>query len=74
MVYGSNPKWISNMRTFGKMAIIARHPDKNIRSKLADTVMFVGYSKIHEKDVYQFMKIATKKTMFSRDVIWLNET
>jgi hypothetical protein len=22
-VYGSNPKWISNMRTFGEMAIVA---------------------------------------------------
>jgi hypothetical protein len=36
--------------------------------------MFVGYSDIQEKDVYQFMHIATKKTMFSRDVIWLNKT
>jgi hypothetical protein len=56
------------------MAIIARHSDKKIRSKKADrgnTVMFVGYSNIHEKDVYQFMNIATKKTIFSRDVIWL---
>jgi hypothetical protein len=52
MVYGKNPKWISNMITFGEMAIIARHSDKNIRSKLVDrgnTVMFVGYSNIHEK-------------------------
>jgi hypothetical protein len=24
-VYGTSPKWISNMRTFGEMAIIARH-------------------------------------------------
>jgi hypothetical protein len=23
MVYGTNPKWTSNMRTFGEMAIIA---------------------------------------------------
>jgi hypothetical protein len=77
MVYGTNPKWISNLRTFGEMAIIARHSDKKIRSKLSDrgnVVMFVGYSDIHEKDVYQFMNIATKKTMLSRDVIWLNKT
>jgi glyoxylate utilization-related uncharacterized protein len=65
------------MRTFGEVAIIARHSDKNIRSKLSDrgnTVMFVGYSYIHEKDVYQFMNIATQKKMFARDVIWLNKT
>jgi hypothetical protein len=71
MAYGTNPKWKSNMRTFGEMAIIARHSDKKIRSKLEDrgnTVMFVGYSDI------QFMNIATKKTMFSRDVPWLNRT
>jgi hypothetical protein len=36
--------------------------------------MFVGYSNIHEKDVFQFMNKATKKTMFSSDVIWLNKT
>jgi hypothetical protein len=36
MVYGTNPIWISNMRTFGEMAIIVRHSDKKIRSKLAD--------------------------------------
>jgi hypothetical protein len=44
MVYGTNPKWISIMRTFGEIAIIARHSDKKIRSKLSDrgnTVMFV---------------------------------
>jgi hypothetical protein len=67
MVFGTNPKWISNLRTFGEMAIIARHSDKKIRSNLSDrgnTVMFVGYSDIHEKDVYQFMNIETKKKMF----------
>jgi hypothetical protein len=36
--------------------------------------MFVGYSNIHENDVYQLMDIVTKKSMFSRDVIWLNMT
>jgi hypothetical protein len=77
MVYGTNPKWISNIRTFGEMTIIARHSDKKIRSKLSDkgnTIMFVGYSDIHEKEVFQFMHIATKKKMFSRDVIWLDKT
>jgi hypothetical protein len=74
MVYGTSPKWIG---TLGEKAIIARHSDKKIRRNLAErgnTVMFVGYSNIHENDVYQFRHIATKKTMFSRDVIWLNKT
>jgi hypothetical protein len=77
MVYGTNPKWISNMRTFGETAIFAIQPDTKIRNKLADrgnTVMFVGYSNIHEKDGYQFLNMATKKTMFPRKVIWLKKT
>jgi hypothetical protein len=77
MVYGKNPKWISNIRTFGEMAIVARHSDKKIRNKLADrgnTVMFVGYSEFHEKDVYKFWHLATNKALISRDVIWLNKT
>jgi hypothetical protein len=36
--------------------------------------MFVEYSDIQEKDLCQFMNIATKKTMFSRDVFWLKKT
>jgi hypothetical protein len=76
-VYGTNPKWISNIRAFGEMVIIARHSVKKIRSKLADrgnTVMFVLYLDIHELIVYQFMNIATSKTMFSRDDLWLHKT
>jgi hypothetical protein len=29
--YGKNQRWITNMRTFGEMSIIARHSDKKIR-------------------------------------------
>jgi hypothetical protein len=59
------------------MAIVARYSDKKIRSRLVDrgnSSVFVGYSNIHEKDVYQFMIVATKNTMFSSDVFWLNNT
>jgi hypothetical protein len=66
MVYGTNPKLISNIITFDAVAIVARHSDKKIRSKPADignTVMSVVYSNIHEKDVYEIMNIAAQKTM-----------
>jgi hypothetical protein len=56
------------MRSFGEMSIIARHSDNKVRNKLADcgnTVMFIGYSDTHEKDVYKFMNIATNKIMMS---------
>jgi hypothetical protein len=74
MEYSTNFKWISNMRTFVEMAIIARNSDRSKLSDRGNTVMFMGYSNIHKKDVYQCMNIATKKTMFSRDFIWLNKT
>jgi hypothetical protein len=76
-VYGKNPKWISNMRTFREIAIVARHSEKKIRKKLADrgnTVISVGYSEFNEKDVYKFLHLATKKALISRDVIWINKT
>jgi hypothetical protein len=59
------------------MAIVARHSNKKIRNKLADrgnTVMFVGYSEFHEKDMYKFWYLATNKTLISRDVIWISKT
>jgi hypothetical protein len=65
------------MRTFGEMAIVARHSEKKIRNKLADRgnlVMFVGYSEFHEKDVYKFWHLSTNKPLMSSDVIWLNQT
>jgi hypothetical protein len=71
-VYGFNPKWISNMRSFGEMAIVARYSDKKARNKLAErgnTVIFIGYSDHHEKNVYKFLNIHTKKPILSRDVI-----
>jgi hypothetical protein len=73
-VYGSIPKWISNMRAFGEMAIVARHSDKKAQNNLADlgnTVMFIGYFDHHEKDcVYKFLKIHSKRP----DIIWLTKT
>jgi hypothetical protein len=65
------------MRSFGEMAIVARHSDKKAKNKLADrgnTVIFIGYSDHHEKDVFKFLNNHTKKPIFSRDVIWLNKT
>jgi hypothetical protein len=65
------------MRSFGEMAIVARQSDKKARNKLAyrgNTVIFIGYSDHHEKDVYKFLNIHTNKPILSRDVIWLNKT
>jgi hypothetical protein len=59
------------------MAIVTRHSDRKIRNNVAGqgmTVVLIGYSNIHEKDVYYFLNFAGKRTIFSGDVIWLNMT
>jgi hypothetical protein len=35
-VYGSNPKWISNMRSSREMAVVARHSKSKAQNKLED--------------------------------------
>jgi hypothetical protein len=59
------------MRTFGEMAIVARHSVKKIRNKLADPGNIVMFD---EKDVCKFWHLSTNKPLMSRDVIWLNKT
>jgi hypothetical protein len=56
------------MRSFGEMAIDAIHLDKKAQNKLADCgndVLFIGYSDHHEKEIYKFLNIHTKKPIFS---------
>jgi hypothetical protein len=62
------------MRSFGEMAIVAENKIKNKLVDWGNTVMLIGNAKIHEKDVYHFVNMATKKIKFSRVVIWLNKT
>jgi hypothetical protein len=57
------------MRMFGEMDIIARHYN-NKKQKRASWSRKYSYEKL----VYQFVNAATKRTFFSRDVIWLNNT
>jgi hypothetical protein len=57
------------MRSFGEMAVVARHSDKKARSKLADcgnTVILIGYSDHHEKDVYKLLNIQTDENILKR--------
>ena len=75
LFYGEDAKYAKSLRTFGKMAVIAIHEGKKMRSKLDDrgkTCMFVGYAEDHTKDVYRFLNIHTKRIILSRDVRWLN--
>ena len=68
-------RYMTSLRTFGEMAVIAIHEGKKIRSKLDDrgkTCMFVGYADDHSEDVYRLLNIHTKRIIISRDVRWLN--
>ena len=75
LFYGKYATYMKYMRTFGKMAVVAIHEGKKMRSKLdkkGKTCMFVGYAEDHAGDVYRFLNIHTKRIIMSRDVRWLN--
>ena len=75
LFYGKDAKDMKYMRTFGKMAVVAIHEGKKMRSKLDNrgkTCMFVGYADDHSRDVYRFLNIHMKRIIMSRDVRWLN--
>ena len=64
LFYGKDAKYMKCMRTFGKMAVIAIHEGKKMRSKLDNrgkTCMFVGYAEDHAGDVYRFLNIHIEK-------------
>ena len=75
LFYSKDIKYMKYMRTFGEMAVVAKHEGKKMRSKLDNrgkTCMFVGYAEDHAGDVYSFLNIHTKRIIMSRDVRWLN--
>ena len=75
LFYGKDANYMRCMRTFGEMAVIAKHEGKKMRSNLDNrgkTHMFVGYADDHCRDLYRFLNIHTKRIIISRDVRWLN--
>ena len=74
LLYGSEPHYARNLRTFGEIAIIT--DNKKIKGKLSDRgklCLFLGYSENHTGDTYRFLSLNTTKTVMSRDIIWLNK-
>ena len=75
--YGNIPKYATELRTFGEIAIVTDHEKKKIINKLNDRgreCMFVGYATNHAGDVYRFLNTKTHKIVKSRDTVWMNKT
>ena len=75
LFYNDEPKYMTFLRSFREMAVIAISDGKKMRSKLdtrGRTGIFVGYADDHAGNVYRFINIQTKKIILSRDIQWLN--
>ena len=65
----------NNLRTFGKIGIIA-NVQKKIKAKLdnhGSSCISVGYSTTHKIDVFRFYDTTTKHIHLIRDVTWLDK-
>jgi hypothetical protein len=69
-VYGSNPAWAHNLRTFGEAGVVK--DAKNAKTGNQGTVMmFVGYPDNREHYSVRMWNPETNGIWTSRDVIWL---
>jgi hypothetical protein len=70
--FGSNPKWASELRTFGEAAVVKeKKSDKTTDHGI--TVVFVGYSLDHTSDCYRFWNPDKNNIIETRDEIFLNQ-
>jgi hypothetical protein len=72
--YGTNPKWMKFLRTWGEAEMV------KVKTKttpyLADRgihCMFIGYADDHDGDVYRMWKPKTERVHIARDVIWMKQ-
>jgi hypothetical protein len=70
--FGSNPKWASELRTFGEAAVVKeKKSDKTTVRGI--TVVFVGYSLDCANDCYRFWNPDKNSIVETRDAIFLNQ-
>ena len=75
-MYGENPRWSKQLRTFGEVAIL-NDDEHKIKGKLRDRgfpAIFVSYPDHQPSDVYEFMKLSTRAIVKSRNICWLNQS
>ncbi|VEU33926.1 unnamed protein product [Pseudo-nitzschia multistriata] len=72
-LYGKLPGWVDHMQVAGMAGVVKTHtrttPKVNARGK---TCLFVCYATDHAKDCYVMYDPGTRRTLHSRDVLWLN--
>jgi hypothetical protein len=70
--FGGNPKWATEMRTFGEAAVVKeKKSDKSTDRGI--TVVFVGYSTDRTSDCYRFWNPVKNSVIETRDTIFLNQ-
>jgi len=69
-VYGSNPKWANNLRTFGEAGVVKEGKDGKSGDR-GTTMMFVGYPANRESDSKRMWNAETNRVVVTRDVLWL---
>lgn len=70
-VFGSNPKWAANLRTWGEAGVVKVGKDGKTGDR-GIKMMFVGYSN-RESDSCRMFNPETNRVWSTRDVIWLNK-
>ena len=69
-VYGHNPGWANNMRTFGECGVVKEGKNGKAGNR-GQAMMFVGYAEEREADSYIMYNPKTQQTVTTRDVIWM---
>jgi hypothetical protein len=76
-MFGKEPNYVRNLRTFREIGVVSNHAQQKIRGKPKDRgrpCLFLGYSKNHAADVYRRLNLETRKEIHTRDIIWMNQT
>ena len=69
-IHGKNPKWATNLRTWGEAGVVKEGKDGKTGDK-GIAMMFVGYPLNREADSVRMWNQITNGVVTTRDVIWL---
>jgi hypothetical protein len=70
LVYGVNPSWSWNLRTWGEAGVVKEGKDGKTGDR-GIAMMFVGYPNNRESDSVRMWNRSTNRVVVTRDVIWL---
>jgi hypothetical protein len=76
LFYGTVPKYMCFLKTFGEVGVVLDQHTHNIKGKLENcgkTCMFTGYAEDHAGDVYHMLNLETNCGLKTCDILWLNK-